>query len=94
MTFTAVYAESIVIDLNAAERWYTVLFNAAPDLRPMEGLLTWVLGEGRGVQVWRDPERAGQSAVMVGVDDLDALASRLTAAGIEHAGAEPGGGGV
>lgn len=92
MTFTAVYAESIVTDLDVAERWYTLLFDAAPDLRPMAGLLTWVLGEGRGVQVWRDPERAGRSVVTVSVDDLDTLSSRLIAAGLEHAGAEPGGG--
>lgn len=92
MAFTAVYAELLVTDLGSAERWYALLFDSPPDARPMEGLLTWLLGEGRGVQVWLDAERAGRSAVTLAVTDLDALGSRLTAGGVEHGGIQPGGG--
>lgn len=92
MDFTAVYAQSPVTDLEAAERWYSLVFDRPPDARPMDGLLTWVLGDGRGVQVWRDAERAGRSALTLNAADLDAVAAHLTAAEVQHGGAEPGGG--
>lgn len=86
MTYTNVLAGSTVSDLVAAERWYTALFGRGPDARPMDGLLEWHLGEGFGVQVWRDAERAGRSSVVLGVDDLDAVAAQLTEAGIAQDG--------
>lgn len=92
MTFTGVLAQLAVSDLGAAERWCTALFGAAPDERPMDGLLVWNLTASGGVQVWHDPQRAGSSCVVLAVDDLDALADRLTGAGIDHGGVEPGGG--
>lgn len=85
-------AQSTVTDLDRAEEWYQRLFDRAPDARPMAGLLEWHLVEGFGVQVWSEPERAGRSTVVLEVSDLDGVAERLTAAGIDHAGPEPGGG--
>ena len=82
----SVLAQSTVSDLATAERWYSTLFRRAPDARPMDGLLEWHLGEGFGVQVWVEPERAGHSSMVLDETDLDALAARLTDAGLDHHG--------
>lgn len=87
-----VLAQCTVTDLERAERWYRDLFERAPDARPMPGLLEWHLGEGFGVQVWSEPDRAGKSAVVLGESDLDGAAARLTEAGFAHEGPQPGGG--
>ncbi|SDC80575.1 hypothetical protein SAMN05660690_2627 [Geodermatophilus telluris] len=92
MTVTRVLAQATVADLDRAERWYTALFGRGPDNRPMEGLLEWRLTDSAGVQVWREPERGGHSTVVLAVDDLDAVAAGLSAAGTAHDGPEPGGG--
>jgi predicted enzyme related to lactoylglutathione lyase len=92
VALTRVLAQSTVSDLGAAERWYTALWERGPDERPMPGLLEWHLGPTAGMQVWSEPERAGRSTVVLGTDDLDAVAARLTAAGVEHEGVQPGGG--
>jgi predicted enzyme related to lactoylglutathione lyase len=93
MAYTSVLAQSPVTDLEAAEAWYTALLERRPDARPMDGLLEWHLTDGGGLQLWAEPERAGHSTLLLGTDDLDAAATRLTAAGLAHGGPQPGGGG-
>ncbi len=92
MTYTSVLAQSAVSDITAAEPWYITLLAREPDARPMDGLLEWHVATGGGVQVWVDPERAGGSTLLLTTNDLDGTASRLAAAGMAHAGPEPGGG--
>lgn len=55
----------------------------------MDGLLEWHLGGSFGVQVWVDQARAGRSTMVVDESDLDALAARLRAAGLDHGGPQP-----
>jgi len=50
----------------------------------MPGLLEWHLADTFGVQVWAEPERAGNSSIVLDESDLDALGVRLDAAGIAH----------
>ncbi len=85
-------AQAVVTDLEGAERWFATVLGGAPHARPMDGLLEWHLADTFGVQVWRDPVRAGRSAMVIDESELDALATRLADAGIEHAGPQPGGG--
>ncbi len=92
MALVRILAQSTVSDLETAERWYTTLWRRGPDEQPMPGLLEWHLGPTTGLQVWSEPERAGRSTVVIGTDDLDALAARLTSAGVDHEGPQPGGG--
>lgn len=87
-----VYANCTVTDLDRAEEWYTRLFGRAPDARPMPGLIEWRLGDTFGVQVWSEPDRAGQSSVVLEETELDAAAARAAEAGIGHDGPQPGGG--
>ena len=81
-----ILANCTVSDLARAEDWYTRLLEREPDHRPMPGLLEWHLGQGFGVQVWADPERAGKSTVVLDVADLNADAARLLSLGIAHQG--------
>jgi hypothetical protein len=92
MALNSVLAQSTVSDLATAEAWYTTLWARGPDARPMPGLLEWHLGPTAGLQVWSEPDRSGRSTVVLGTDDLDDVAARLRAAGIDHDGAQPGGG--
>ncbi|MDE9365489.1 VOC family protein [Luteipulveratus sp. YIM 133132] len=87
-----VLGQSTVTDLARAEEWYTRLFDREPDSRPMDGLLEWHLGDGFGVQVWAEADRAGRSSIVLVETDLDAVATRLAAAGVDHDGPQPGGG--
>lgn len=88
MTVQRVLAQATVRDVVAAERWYTTVFDGPPDARPMAGLIEWHLGDAFGVQVWAEPDRAGRSSMVLDETDLDALAARLSKAGVEHAGLE------
>jgi predicted enzyme related to lactoylglutathione lyase len=92
MALNSVLAQSTVSDLVAAEQWYTALWGRGPDARPMPGLLEWHVDSVAGLQVWSEPDRAGRSTVVIGTDDLEDVATRLTAAGLGHGGPQPGGG--
>lgn len=87
-----VLANCTVTDLDRAEEWYARLFDRGPDARPMSGLIEWHLGDTFGVQVWSEPDLAGQSSVVLDETDLDAAAARLSAVGIGHGDPQPGGG--
>jgi hypothetical protein len=82
MSMTGVLAQATIRDLSVAENWYTQLFDRPPDSRPMDGLLEWYLSDGVGVQVWREPDRAGHSTVVLQVDDLDGFAARARDLGL------------
>ncbi|SEE81216.1 VOC family protein [Ruania alba] len=88
----SVYAQCTVTDLGRAEDWYTRLFGREPDARPMPGLIEWHLGETFGVQVWSEPDRSGNSTMVLHETDLDAAADHALQAGIHHDGPQPGGG--
>ncbi len=85
--------QATVTSLATAEPWYRNVFGAPPNSRPMDGLIEWRFGQAHGIQVFEDAERAGRSTVVVGTTDLDATVTRLDENGIEHGGAQPGGGG-
>ncbi|GGF46038.1 glyoxalase [Marmoricola endophyticus] len=88
MSTTGVLAQSTVTDLDAAQKWYAALLGRGPDATPMPGLLEWHLGEGFGIQVWSEPDRAGRCSTVLSESDLDAAAERLAAAGVAHDGPE------
>lgn len=91
--FHSVFAHLAVRDLEAAERWYTVVFDRPPDGAPMPGLVEWHVGAGVGVQVFEDRERAGGSTAVVGTTDLQRLVAHLDRHRVVHGPIEDGGGG-
>jgi|SRR6478735_7994045 len=93
MAFQRLLAQAVVSDLEVAEQWYATLLGGSPQARPMDGLLEWHLAGTFGVQVWLDPTRAGNSAMVIEDSDLDGLTDRLAVDGLEHGGPQPGGGG-
>lgn len=84
MPFTRVLAQSTVTDLMRAVGWYSKLFGRQPDARPMDGLVEWHLGDTYGVQVWSEPDRAGNSTMVLDESDFDGLIRRLDDAGLSH----------
>ena len=71
-----------VADFETALTWYGTVFGRGPDRRPMDGCAEWQLAATCGVQVYRMPEAAGRTSVIVGVDDVDAQAAELAARGM------------
>lgn len=81
MTISVVMAVVPVSDVSTAEGWYTALFGRAADDKPMDSLTEWRF-DGATVQVFQDPQRAGQGAVNFVVDNLDELRSALARQGV------------
>ncbi len=52
--------------------WYKSLFGRDPDVVPMEGIAEWQIVENAWIQVGIDPDRAGNTTVVVGVNDVEA----------------------
>jgi catechol 2,3-dioxygenase-like lactoylglutathione lyase family enzyme len=88
MAIQQVLAQMTVTDLDTSVGFYTRLFGRGPDTRPMDGLVEWYLGDGFGVQVWAEAERAGRSTMVLGESDLEGRAGRLDRDGIPHDGAQ------
>jgi hypothetical protein len=84
MAFTRVLAQAKVSDLEPAVDWYATLFGRQPDARPMPGLVEWHFGTSHGVQVWAEPDRAGNSSMVLDESHFDGLISRPDQSGFEH----------
>ncbi|MEU0089564.1 hypothetical protein [Kribbella sp. NPDC006257] len=82
MTINAVLAVIPVTELDKASEFYASFFQREADERPMDTLAEWHLSDHGVVQVFHDPDRAGQTMVNFFVDDLDTTISTLTAADI------------
>jgi len=71
-----------VSDLAAALDWYTRFFGRAPDLRVGDEIL-WDIDEHATLFIEPDAARAGAGRITFAVTGLDALLTRMTAAGIQ-----------
>ncbi len=56
-----VLAQATVRDFETSTAWHERLFGRPPDAQPMDGLVEWHFGDGRGIQVWCEPDRATTS---------------------------------
>lgn len=92
MMFTGLMANISVSDEAGAVEWYATLFDREPDSSPMPGLSEWRFADEFGIQIWVEPDRAGRSTAVLVESDLDSLAERLRASGVDHGGPQPGGG--
>jgi len=84
MAFTRVLAQATVSELERSITWYATLFGRQPDARPMPGLVEWHLGKSHGVQVWAEPDRAGNSSMVLDESEFAELIARLDEAGLDH----------
>jgi hypothetical protein len=60
-----------VKDQAKSESWYKKLLGREADLVPHEGVAEWKIVENAWLQVTTDPERAGYSTVVLGIEDID-----------------------
>ena len=65
-------------DYAAARSWYSRVIGREPDLEPIEGVAEWQIAATAWLQLVEDPDRAGKTAVRIGVDDLAAQIEELT----------------
>ena len=73
-----------VKDYYTAVEWYKKLLGRDADVVPVEGVSEWQLSEHAWLQVGTDPERAGNTTVTIGVNDIDAQCSDLAEANVPH----------
>jgi predicted enzyme related to lactoylglutathione lyase len=71
-----------VNDFDKALSFYVKLFGRGPDIVPMEGIAEWEIVENAWIQVSIDPERAGTTTVVVGVNDIEAQCKECTGVNI------------
>ena len=64
--------------------WYKKLLGRDADVVPVEGVAEWQLAENAWLQVTADPERAGSTTVIIGVDDIDAQCNACAVANASH----------
>jgi hypothetical protein len=69
-------------DYGAARSWYSRVIGREPDLEPVDGVAEWQITATAWLQLVEDPQRAGKSAVRIGVADLDAQVAELSESGI------------
>ncbi|MGH3915225.1 MAG: VOC family protein [Pseudonocardiaceae bacterium] len=82
MSVTKVLSVVPVADFEASIAWYERLLGREVDAQPMPGLADWHLTDTAWVQVYRDVDRAGSTALNFAVDDLRAHTAELAARGI------------
>lgn len=68
---SSVIAVVPVKDQDKAIEWYKKLLGRNADIVPMDGVAEWQLAENAWLQVTMDPERAGSTTVIIGVNDID-----------------------
>jgi predicted enzyme related to lactoylglutathione lyase len=71
-----------VADHAAAVSWYQKWIGRAPDVEPIEGVAEWRIADKAWIQVAADPEPAGRTRVVIGVDDIDTQRSTCEAGGV------------
>lgn len=59
-----------VKDYDKAVGWYTKLLGRDADIVPVDGVAEWQLADNAWLQVTADPERAGSTTVIIGVNDI------------------------
>jgi catechol 2,3-dioxygenase-like lactoylglutathione lyase family enzyme len=83
MTATKVLSVVPVADFDASLAWYERLLGRPADAQPMPGLADWHLTDTAWVSVYRDPDRAGSTALNFAVDELERHTAELTGRDIE-----------
>ncbi|MFV2101632.1 hypothetical protein [Micromonospora sp. LOL_024] len=66
----------------AAVTWYKQWIGRNPDVEPTEGVAEWQLTDNAWIQVSLNPEAAGRTSVVVGVEDMDSHIASLASAGV------------
>lgn len=90
MRIQGIYAALSAADMDAAEQFYTRLFDRAPDDRPMKGLIQWRDVAGANIQIFENQESAGTGRLTIVVPDMDKARQSLNDAGVSVTGERQG----
>ena len=82
MQIQGIYAAVATASMDAAEKFYSQLFDRSPDDRPMEGLLQWRNVAGANIQIFDDAENAGSSRLTIVVPKMDEARKSLEEIGV------------
>jgi catechol 2,3-dioxygenase-like lactoylglutathione lyase family enzyme len=69
-------------DYARSRSWYSRVIGREPDLEPVQGVAEWQMTNTAWLQLIDDPDRAGKSAVRIGVTDLAAQIKTLNDLGV------------
>ncbi|MET0209842.1 MAG: VOC family protein [Burkholderiaceae bacterium] len=75
-------ASLAVRDIRAAASWYEKLLGRA-GTSPMQEVTEWSFPRGGGLQVYENPQRAGQGSCTLAISDVDAMVTRLASMGVD-----------
>ena len=75
-------ASIAVSDLQYAASWYAELLERPP-ASPMPEVAEWQLPRGGALQVYRQPERAGDGSCTLAVDDIEEIERKLSRIGVD-----------
>ena len=70
-------ASVAVKDVKAATAWYEKLLQRAPDSKPMPEVVEWKFERGGWLQVYQQPERAGEGSCTLAVADIESVIVHL-----------------
>jgi predicted enzyme related to lactoylglutathione lyase len=87
-SINSVVAVIPVKSFDNASTWYATLLGREADLVPVEEVAEWQLTEGAWLQVSTDPDRAGGTTVVIGVDDIEQQRQLCEDAGITLSGVQ------
>ena len=79
---TSVVGVLPVADHATAVTWYQRWIGRPPDVEPTEGVSEWQLAETAWIQIAADPQAAGGTTIVVGVEDVVAQRSACAAADV------------
>lgn len=85
-----IFAHVSCHDLATSAEWYGKVLGRDADEKPMHGLLEWHLGEHAGLQLFEDPEKAGNSTVTLFTENLNGALQRIVDDGLRARETEQG----
>jgi predicted enzyme related to lactoylglutathione lyase len=83
MKIDYLYAAVIVTDIEASKAFYAKVLGRQPDDRPMDTLVQWRGFGNAGIQLFKDPARAGNSVMTLVVSDVEKTGLSLKENGID-----------
>jgi catechol 2,3-dioxygenase-like lactoylglutathione lyase family enzyme len=83
MESQGIYAAVYVSDLDASSAFYARLIGRQPDDKPQDTLVQWRGWGSAGLQLFRDPSKAGRGVTTLVFPDLVTLRATLARAGVD-----------
>lgn len=83
MTIDYLYAAAVVKDIDASAAFYAKVLGREPDDRPMDTLVQWRGFSNAGIQLFKDPAKAGNSIMTLVVADMEKTGQSLKAQGLD-----------